>query len=235
MSYASTLAGLMVWAGLSVSQGGGPPFELQARQDRLIGGTNGTLIVAENGVEFRTADASAAHQWDYPALKQVRLLHRRLTLETYEDQGRLRLGRDRTYTFDLTEPIPAELAGFLLERIERPVVTAVMPPRPMEARFRVPVKHGRAGRGSEGLLLLYDDGLAYLTDGAEDARFWRFRDLFSVLALDRYRLEVRAYEGGSGETRPFIFELKETLPPGMYDALWQHVNTPPSRTEGGDR
>ncbi len=73
--------------------------------------------------------------------------------------------------------------------------------------------------------MLYDTGIAYLTDREGQARFWRFRDVFGVLALDRYRLQLLAYEGGSGEMRPFTFELKTDLPPGMYDALWQRVNT----------
>ena len=34
-----------------------------------------------------------------------------------------------------------------------------------------------------------------------EARFWRFRDVHGVLALDRFRLQVIAYEGGSGETQ----------------------------------
>jgi hypothetical protein len=208
----------------------GPPrFELTVRQDRAFGSTPGTLLIDENGVEFRSTAGKASRRWDYLALKQVRILSpTRITLGTYEDQGRIRLGADRSYSFEVTGAIPADLVGFLLARLERPFVTAVMPPLPPTTLFSVPVKHARTGRGSDGTLTLYDTGIAYVTEREGQARFWRFRDVYGVLALDRYRLQVLAYEGGSGETRPFTFELKTDLPPGMYDALWQRVNPPTS-------
>ena len=87
------------------------------------------------------------------------------------------------------------------------------------------MKHAKAGRGSDGTLVLYNTGIAYLTTRDGQARFWRFRDVFGVLALDRYRLELLVFEGGSGEARPFLFELKTGLPSGMYDALWQRINS----------
>ena len=42
--------------------------------------------------------------------------------------------------------------------------------------------------------------------------------------LDPFRLQVQAYEGGSGRTRTFVFELKSALPPEFYDALWARVS-----------
>ncbi len=205
-----------------------PPFELAVRQGHVFGSTRGALVIGPSGIEFRTTNPKEAHRWEYRALRQVRILSRtRIALDTYEDQGRLRLGADRSFAFDLTAgAIPADLVGFLLGRLERPTVTAVMPPLPPAALFDVPVKHDRAGRGSEGTLSLYDGGIAYLTERSGEARFWRFRDVYAVLSLDRYRLQVLAYEGGSGKTRPFTFELKTDLPAGMYDALWQRVNSP---------
>lgn len=204
-----------------------PPYELAVRQDRVFGSTRGTLVVDQQTVEFRTADQKTSRRWDYLALKQVRILSpTRVTLDTYEDQGWLRLGADRAYSFEVTGTIPEDLVSFLLTRLDRPLVTAVMPPLPAAPLFRVAVKNARTGRGSEGTLALYDVGIAYVTTREDQARFWRFRDLNGVLKLDRYRLQVLAYDGGSGETRPFTFELKEDLPPGMFDALWQRVNAP---------
>ncbi len=210
-----------------VAGSAGPPFELGVRRDRLVGGARGTLVIDREGIAFRTPDRNESRRWDYPALKQVRILSpTRITLDTYEDQGRLHFGSDRSYTFEVTGAISGELVAFLLARIDRPIVTAVMPPLPAMPLFRVLVKGDHGGRGREGALQLYDSGIAYLTEDQDDARFWRFRDVFGVLMLDPYRLQVLAYEGGSGETRVFTFELREALPPGMYDALWQHVNGP---------
>ncbi len=109
-----------------------------------------------------------------------------------------------------------------------------MPSLPADPLGRVPVKHERQGRGSEGTLVLYTNGLVYLTDRQDDARYWRFSDLFSVLRIDRERFEVRAYEGGGGKIRPFVFELKTDLPDGFYDVLWQRVNGPASAGPRGD-
>jgi hypothetical protein len=206
----------------------GPPFEFTVKRGHFIGASRGTLVFASDGVQYRTSDKKDARQWTYRQIKQVQVRSPgRIEILTYEDQGRLKFGADRTFTFELTRgAVGADLAAFLLERVDRPVVTAVMPPLPPDPLFRVPVKHERQGRGSEGTLDLYANGLAYLTDRQDDARYWRFSDLFSVLRLDRDRLKVRAYEGGGGGIRPFVFELQADLPPGFYEALWQQVNRP---------
>jgi hypothetical protein len=209
-----------------------PPFEFAVRQDRFLGGTSGTLVIHQDGIEFRTTDRKRARRWDYEALKQVRILSpTRVTLETYEDRGRLRFGADRAYAFEVPGSVPESAVAFLLDRLDRPMVTAVMPPLPATALFRVAVKNASSRKGSDGTLLLYETGIAYVTEREGQARFWRVRDVYGVLALDRYRLQVLAYEGGSGETRPFTFELKTDLPPGMFDAIWQRVNSPIGRNQ----
>ena len=225
-SRALTLAALMTTlAGPAAAAG--PPFELAVKLDHAFGASRGTLVIDRDGVKYRTADRKDAREWSYLDLKQVQVRStRKIVIASYEDRGRLRLGADRTFEFELTAgAIDPELVAFLLERIERPVVTAVMPPLPLAPQFKLPVKHQRHRRGSEGNLLIYATGVAYLTELDQDARYWRFRDLYSVLPLDRYRLELRAFEGGEG-TRPFIFELKTDLPADVYETLWQRVNRP---------
>jgi hypothetical protein len=206
----------------------GPPFELSVKRDRLLGGSKGTLIFAEDTIEYRTMDKDDARRWAYDDVKQVQILSpTRIAVLTYEDRGFLRLGADRTFDFKILQnSVSSELATFLLERISRPIVTAVMPRYSGNPIFRVRVKHQRQGRGSEGALVLYEGQLLYLTEKEDDNRYWRFPDIYSVLQLDRYRLQITAYEGGSGETRPFVFELKSDLPEGFYDALWARVNQP---------
>ncbi|MGE3344631.1 MAG: hypothetical protein AB7L71_14470 [Vicinamibacterales bacterium] len=224
------IAVVVAFASVPVAADAQPPFELSARQDRFLGSTSGTLVIGDDGIEFRTPDRTKARQWGYEALKQVRILSpTRVTLETYEDRGRLRFGADREYAFDVPGSVPESVVAFLLDRLDRPTVTAVMPPLPATPLFRVGVKNASARKGSDGTLLLYDSGIAYVTEREGQARFWRFRDVYGVLALDRYRLQVLAYEGGSGQTRSFTFELKTNLPPGMFDAIWQRVNSPIGR------
>jgi hypothetical protein len=206
----------------------GPPFELSVKKDEFIGSSRGTLRFTEDGVQYDTTEKKNARTWVYGDIKQLQVLSpTRIAVLTYEEQGRLKLGADRTFVFDIAEgSVSPELVAFLLSRIEHPLVTAVMPSGEGPVLFRLPVKHQRSGRGSEGALVMYEDHLAYLTERETDARFWRFSDIFAVLPLDRFRLQLQAYEGGSGHTRTFVFELKSALPSEFYDALWARVNPP---------
>ena len=221
------LAALAWLAFARVGEAAQPPFELAVKQDHFLGSTRGTLVFTDDGVEFRTPDPKDTRRWTVLDVKQIRLRRTEIVIDTYEDRGRLRFGADRSYEFEVQkDPIPRELVAFLLERLQRPVVTTIMPPLDSQPLFRIPVKHQQRGRGSGGTLLLYHEGLAYATEREADARYWRFRDVFSVLQLDRVRLLVTAYEGGSGETRQYTFELKTDLSAAAYDALWQRVNAP---------
>jgi hypothetical protein len=219
---------LIVLGYVASAAAAGPPFELSVKRDRLFGGSTGTLVFTAEGIEYRTTDTDDARRWAYDDVKQVQILSpTRVAVLTYEDRGRLRLGADRTFDFTVVQDtVSSELVTFLLGRVERPIVTAVMPQYDGQPLFRVSVKHQRQGRGSEGTLVMYERQLLYVTEQEQDSRYWRFGDIYSVQTLDRYRLEVTVYEGGSGDTRPFVFELKSDLPAGFYDALWARVNPP---------
>ena len=75
---------------------------------------------------------------------------------------------------------------------------------------------------------MYNDALVYGTEMSTETRYWRYRDIFAVLALDRERLQILVHEGGAGELRPFTFQLKSDAPEGFAQALWTRVN-PPTR------
>lgn len=217
----------------------GPPFELSVKKDHVWGASRGTLVVGQDGIEYRTTNTDDIRSWSYENIKQLQILSpTQIKVLTYEDQGTLRLGADRAFYFEVVGgTVSSELVTFLLDRTGRSVVTAVMPRIEGEPLFRANVKHQRQGRGSEGALVLYDTQLLYLTERVGESRQWRFPDLYSALRLDRYRLEIRAYEGGSGDTRSFVFELKSDLPDGFYDALWARVNrtTFDAAANGADR
>ena len=224
----TTLAVILVTLGwASSAAAAGPPFELSVKRDRLFGSSAGTLIFAADGIEYRTAKEEDARRWAYDEVKQLRILSTRIAVLTYEDRGRLRLGADRTFDFTVVQnAVSSALVTFLLERVARPVVTAVMPQYGGEPLYHVRVKHQRQGRGSEGALVMYEGHLLYLTEQVDDSRFWRYGDIYSVQTLGRYRLQVTVYEGGSGDTRAFVFELKADLPERFYDELWARVNPP---------
>lgn len=220
---AATVVGIVLTAGVAMA-GDAPPFELAAKRDRMFGATSGTLTFETDHVAFTSSDGREQRSWRYEDLQQIQVrAPRRIHLLTYEDQGRLRFGADRAYEFALQAgDVPSELLTFLLHRIERPLLLAVLPQACCEPLFEVAVKHERQGKGSEGVLAIHHGALVYDTPSEGRARFWRFGDLESVLRLDRHRLQVTAPEGGA--LRPFVFQLKAELPGGFYDTLWGEIN-----------
>ena len=205
-----------------------PEFSLSVKRGHMFGSSAGTLRITPTEITYDTPDKADARRWTYWDIKQIQIESpKRLAILTYEDQGRLKLGADRRFDFDLREGnIGPDVVGFILAQTDRPVVTSVLPPISKEPLYRLPVKHERHARGSEGVLLMYDDALVYGTERTEETRYWRFADLFAVLPLDRDRLQVMAYEGGAGDLRPFTFELKAPLPDDFARALWVKVNPP---------
>jgi hypothetical protein len=203
-------------------------FALSVKRDRAWGASVGTLRITTSGIRYDTQEQAEARNWAYEDIKQIQILApTRLAVLTYEDQGRLKLGADRRFEFAIRGGrLGPELVAFILSRTDRPVVTAVLPPISKEPLYRLPVKHERQGRGTDGVLLLYDDALVYGTDREGESRYWRFSDVFAVLPLDRDRLQVLAYEGGAGTLRPFTFELKSPLPDEFRRVVWAKVNPP---------
>lgn len=203
-------------------------FEFVVKKDQFFGASNGTLAFGVEGVEYRTTDANDARLWAYDDVKQIQVLSpTRITIKTYEDQGRLRLGADRTFEFELTEGrVSPDLVAFLWDRVAFPVVTAVFPDANAPPGRSVPVKLRQRIHGSGGLLQLYDDRIVYVTDRVEHRRAWRPADLRTVYQPDRHRLSIDVYEGGGDRTRTFSFDLKQPLPAGFLDSVWQWLHTP---------
>ena len=212
----------------------GPPYSLAVKRSHLLRSSSGMLRITTDGIEFNTASKDEARRWAYADIKQLQIQSpKRVVVLTYEDQGRLKFGADRSFQFEIRDgSVSPELVAFVLSHTDRPVVTAVLPPLPTSPLFRVPVKHERQGRGSDGTLILYDDALVYMTEREAEARYWRFKDLFAVLPLDRDRFQVLAYEGGAGDLRPFTFQLKTALPDIFARALWDRVNPPAAMAPG---
>lgn len=206
----------------------GGQLSLSVKHSHRLGSSSGTLRITPTGIEYDTTDKSDARRWTYWDIKQLQIQSpKHITVLTYEDQGWLKFGADRSFDFELRDgSMSPEIVAFVLAHTDRPVVTAILPPPSGPPLFRLLVKHERHGRGSDGVLLMYDDALVYGTEGATDTRYWRFRDIFAVLPLDRDRLQVIAYEGGAGELRPFTFQLKSPLSDEFVRALWARVNPP---------
>jgi hypothetical protein len=205
------------------------PLEFSVRTGHMRHGSHGALVFGDQGVEYKTTEKSAGRRWTYEQIKQIQILSpTRIAIRTYKDWAWTRFWTDQTVEFELEKgSVGPELPALLIAKIPRPVMTSVLPAATRAPLFRVPVKHLRSRSGSHGDLVLYDDALVFESPQKGASRYWRFGDLASVFTLDRFRLDVLAYEGGGGDTRPFTFQLKADLPPGFYDTLWGFMNAPP--------
>lgn len=224
------------------ARGAQAPFTYDAKEDHRFGSTRGTLTIDDTGVAFSTPKAKDDRRWTFDAIQQIRIAPRQIEIATYEDRGRLSAGGGRVYRYAVTgAAIDAALADFLLVRVRVPVVSAVLPSAAKDAEISVPAHHERRRGGADGTLVATPAGVAFVTSRAGEARFWRYADLFAVLAIDRYRLQLSAYEGSPGKTRPYVFSLKAPLDPRAYELLWQRINRPVPRSgdaahhEGGQR
>lgn len=226
---ACTIFGVLAFTASEGAAADGPPYSLTVKRSHLFRSSTGTLRITMEGIEFETAAKAEARRWTYADIQQLMIqAPKQVVVLTYEDQGRLKLGADRRFAFEIREgSVTQEMVAFLLSRADRSIVTAVLPPLPTTPLFQVPVKHERYGRGSDGTLLMYDEALVYMADREGETRYWRFKDLFAVLPLDRYRYQVLAYEGRGGDLRSFTFQLKADLPDAFARTLWARVNPPP--------
>lgn len=202
-------------------------FSVNAREDARIGGAVGALVIDTNGIVFRTERAENAREWPFAAIRVLRIEARdRLTIETYEGGSWVALGTGhRQVKYRIAgEGIPSEALEFLLGRVARPMVIQVLPPQSERPEWALAVRHERRGTDAAGTLELYADGLAFRGETPEHTRFWRFRDLASVLPLDPFRIEITARE--ADDLKPFTFQLAEELPAAFRDAVWARVNSP---------
>jgi hypothetical protein len=196
-------------------------------------GSRGTLIFAADAVEFRVGSADKSRRWSYAELREIRINGpKRLSLDIYETRSRWRFGRAKAITFDVVgEPIGGDLVAAVLARAPRAVRTNILPSGLPDATIVVPASHRRFGSATQGTLEFGPSGLLYRSTAPGDSRFWRFPDLQSVARTSPFDVLVTAYEGG--DLAPYAFELKTPWPSASFDALWQQVNPPRPRSEGG--
>ena len=93
----------------------------------MLGSSSGTLRITTTGIEYDTTDKTDARRWIYIDIRQLQIPSpKRITVLTYEDQGWLKFGADRSFDFELREgSISPEIIAFILAHTDRTVVTAV--------------------------------------------------------------------------------------------------------------
>ncbi len=205
-------------------------YEFTVEHEHSLRNCRGKLIITKDGIEYQTEDKNDSRKWRYRELRQIKVdSTNKLELVSYEDQ-RLRLGRDRIFKFRLLDrEITPQISALLVERAAHPPVTSVLPETAGEPVFSVPVKHLHRFGGCTGSLKIYPDRLVYLSeDLPSDSRFWRYSDLQGFSQSERYRFEIGSFEDKLGGPKAYNFQLREDLPEGAYDYVWERVY--PSRS-----
>ena len=107
----------------------GPGLAMNVKRSHLFGSSSGTLRITADGIEYDTTATDDARRWPYAEIKQLQIRSpKRMVVLTYEDQGRLKLGADRTFEFEVEGGgITNELVAFLLAHTDGSIVTAVLP------------------------------------------------------------------------------------------------------------
>jgi hypothetical protein len=212
---------------LSLGAGAVPAqdFEFDVRHQHILKDCRGKLSFSVAGVEYRTSQVTDSRTWKYSDLRVVKVdSPTEITLVTYDDQKRL-LGKDRAFEFTLLEgKVPAELSAFLLSKVSRPMVLAVLPEAGQPA-FEVPVKHLETFGGARGMLRIYSDRVVFESSHEDDSRIWRLRDIERFGQPDHLRLQITSrVPRHGGPTEVYNFELIEDIPDGLYDYVWVRLH-----------
>jgi hypothetical protein len=186
-----------------------------AKLSRFPKSTRGSLTMSTETVEFRPEKGKPV-QWQLSDIRTVDLRSsRKLSLVTYQNRP-WHLPGDRPFDFDLKNPMPPDVAAGLVRLVAKPAINGV--PIPTVSNFAtIGARHPTRTGGSSGVLRFRDGGIDYLTSKGNDSRSWRWADIQTVAHPQPYRLRVAGY------LETFDFELKQPLPDGLFDRLWDHV------------
>lgn len=202
-------------------------FTLKVKHEHIRGSSRGQLVIDDAGVQYHTANPKEDRQWSYTDIQEIQFLSvKKLNLVSYED-SRWRFGGDRIYKFELTEgSIPDALVAFVTSRFPKPISDR-LPATTLVPRYEIPVKHLHRVGGCQGKLIIAASGIAFISQDAEDSRFWRYSDLQSVGTSGPYDLRLGTYEQGPlqyGDTKEFRFLLKTKLDKAAYRFVWSQIN-----------
>jgi len=199
--------------------------DFAVRHHHALKDCRGVLKFTGDGVEYRTAHAKDSRTWKYNELRVIKVDSPfEITLLTFEDEKRL-LGKDRAFEFTLLEgKVPAGLSTFLLSKVSRPMVLAVLPETGKPA-FEAPVKHLETLGGARGMLSIFPDRIVFKSSREGDSRIWRLQDIERFGQPDRFRFQITSrVPRRGGPTEVYNFELLEDLPEGAYDYLWVRLH-----------
>ncbi len=172
------------------------------------------LSLTDTSFEFRGANGRAL-VWRFEEIQTFDLSPNRLRLTGYENRG-WHIQGERSFTFELESPMPANVAAEVTARVGKPVENGV--PDPSVSAFAIlGARHRTRGGGTNGTLRFRDSGVDYVTTSGKGGRAWRWADIETIARPDAFHFRVAGYR----ET--FEFELKEPMSRELFDRLWSHV------------
>jgi len=203
----------------------GQEFEFSVRHRHIFKDCQGTLKITGDGVEYKTAYAQDARKWRFEEIRTLEIKSAaRISVISYEDQKRY-AGKDRVFEFELVDKkATPELSAFLLSRVKRPTLLAVIPAQENPI-YDITVKHLHVFGGVLGVLRIYPDKVIFQSNSTGDSRVWRIQDIESFGHPDRFRFQITSYlPKTGGPTEVYNFQLMDDLPEGVYDYLWVRLH-----------
>ena len=192
-------------------------FEFPARHHDLPRKHTGTLRLTPDGVSFeRTKPGKPKLDIAWLDIQEFELTDDyQIRVTTYQDR-RLLLGKDQSYLFTLTgKPDPLPVYTALKDKLG-PRLTTRVADTAGTPQWSLPAKHVKAIQGSEGIIHVFETKLVYQSKRPAQSRTWRVADLPNISTAGPYQLSIGAEE----------FQLKQSLDPARYEALWLRLNHP---------
>jgi len=210
------------------------PFSYQVRHQHPRDGAMGTLRVTIDGISFDEPGKKHQHsrEWKFDDIQQLSLSPTELRILTYEDQKR-QLGRDREYVFDhLPKELSETLYPMFSTRLDQRFIAQLADPS-LQPQWQMPAKLRHGLSGSNGMLLVTDDHIAYSSKDPGESRTWRFSDIESISMAGPFDFSVTTLERtGARHAGPteFRFQLKQPLAENRYNDLWRKLEDFKRRT-----
>jgi hypothetical protein len=191
-------------------------WQSPAKLRHLLGGEKGSLTIGAKGIKFWPSKGPSM-EWAFQDVQTFRLSAHSLTIETYRNRKRHLPGIER-YRFDLGQAVPPSIAAELAREVQRPSQNVV--PYSSLQGIVVAAHHKTLTGGTNGVLRLSDDGIAYVTSSGADSRSWRWADLQTVSNPDPWHFFVFGYRD------TYEFDLKGKISRQTFnhisDEIWAH-------------
>ncbi|MEJ2007587.1 MAG: hypothetical protein P8Z30_05410 [Acidobacteriota bacterium] len=189
-------------------------WQSPANLKHLITKTRGTLVINEQGVEFRPEKGSPL-RWSYVEIQTFNLKARQLDLKTYQNRS-WHFHGDRAFHFKLKNSVPPRVAEEFARRVQKPAKDGVPDPS-AHAFATLPARRRTFGGGTNGVLRFRQGGIDYVTTKGSGSRSWRWSAIETLANPDPYHFRVQGYR----ET--FEFVLKKAMSRKLFDQLWDAV------------